>query len=201
MFTSRYPLILASASPRRREFLDQLGLQFSVQPPHIDETPLPAEPPEDFARRMAMDKARTLAVRHRESCIIAADTVVALGGTLFGKPADSVEALSFLEQLQGRTHRVITGIAVLLLDQRIEENEIVTTSVTFDHFHPSILQAYVDSGDPLDKAGAYGIQGQGTFLVRSITGSYSNVVGLPVNQLLSLLFKHHIIRPDEGATT
>ncbi|MDD2463419.1 MAG: Maf family protein [Desulfobulbus sp.] len=196
MFTSRIPLILASSSPRRREFFDQLGLKFSVMPAHIDETPLPAEAPEDFARRMALDKAKTLALQHPKSCVIAADTVVALGGTIFGKPLDGAAALSYLEQLQGRTHRVITGIAVVCADAKIEESRIETTSVTFDHFNTSILQAYVKSGDPLDKAGAYGIQGQGTFLVRSITGSYSNVVGLPVNQLITLLFKHQIIEPN-----
>lgn len=196
MFTSCFPLILASASPRRREFLDQLGLSFSIEPAPLDETPYPGELPEDFARRMALDKASLVATRHQASCIIGADTVVALGGTIFGKPANPIEALSFLQQLQGRTHRVITGIAVLLRQYNIEESGLETTSVTFDRFDTSILQAYVDSGDPLDKAGAYGIQGKGTFLVRSITGSYSNVVGLPVNQLLALLFKHRIIRPD-----
>lgn len=195
MFTARIPLILASGSPRRREFLKQLGLDFSVQPASIDETPLPGDSPEDFARRMAMDKARALALKHPTSCVIGADTVVALGGTIFGKPADCAEALASLKQLQGRTHRVITGLALIHAAQNIAESLIETTSVTFDHFEDSILNAYVNSGDPLDKAGSYGIQGQGTFLVRAITGSYSNVVGLPVNQLLSLLLKHQIVVP------
>jgi len=196
MFTTRIPLILASSSPRRREFLEQLGLNFTIEPAHIDETPLPAETPEYFARRMALDKARALAAQYPACVIIAADTVVALGGKIFGKPADSAEAFVYLRQLQGRTHRVITGLAVLLAANHIEESLVETTSVTFDHFDDDILQAYVNSGDPLDKAGAYGIQGQGTFLVRSITGSYSNVVGLPVNQLLALLFKHQLIGAD-----
>ena len=195
MFTAKLPLILASGSPRRREFLEQLGLKFSIQPAHIDETPLPEEAPEDFARRMAVDKARTLSGSYPTSCIIAADTVVALGDTLFGKPADSAEALFFLQQLQGKTHRVITGIAVLHEEKAIQESEIEITEVTFDRFALPVLQAYVNSGDPLDKAGAYGIQGLGTFLVCSITGSYSNVVGLPLNQLLSLLLRHQIIQP------
>ena len=195
MFSNLFPLILASSSPRRREFLEQLGLEFTIEPAQIDETPLPAETPESFARRMALEKARALAGKFPTHGIIAADTVVALGGTIFGKPADSAEALAFLRQLQGRTHRVISGLALLLTAKNIEESLIATTSVTFDHFEDAILRAYVNSGDPLDKAGAYGIQGQGTFLVRSITGSYSNVVGLPVNQLLSLLFKHRLIAP------
>jgi len=195
MFTTRIPLILASSSPRRREFIEQLGLDFTIEPAHIDETPRPDEPPEYFARRMALGKARTLAAQYPRHGIIAADTVVALGGTIFGKPADSAEAFAYLKQLRGRTHRVITGLAVLLAASNIEESLIETTSVTFDHFEDSILKAYVNSGDPLDKAGAYGIQGQGTFLVRTITGSYSNVVGLPVNQLLGLLFRHQLIVP------
>nr|WP_321464685.1 Maf family protein [uncultured Desulfobulbus sp.] len=195
MLTARIPLILASNSPRRREFLEQLGLQFSVVPAHIDETPLPDESPEAFARRMALAKAQVLADQHPECSIVAADTVVALGETIFGKPADPTEALSILIQLQGVTHKVITGVAVLCKTRSVQELTSETTAVTFSRFDREILQAYVDTGDPMDKAGAYGIQGQGTFLVHSISGSYSNVVGLPVSQLLAILLKHRLIRP------
>lgn len=195
MFTACQPLILASASPRRREFLQQLGLEFHCIPAHIDEIPLPGEKPEAFATRMAVGKADCLAAQHPEACIIGADTVVALDNAIFGKPANRAEALSILQQLRNQTHRVVTACAIALHRQGINESVAETTLVTFDHFDDNILKAYVDSGDPLDKAGAYGIQGMGTFLVRSITGSYSNVVGLPVNQLVHLLLKHHIIRP------
>lgn len=195
MFTARVPLILASASPRRQEFLHQLGLSFNILPASIDESPLPGEEPVAFARRMATSKAEHVARLHPEACVIGADTVVSLAGIIYGKPADASEALSMLEQLQGHTHQVITGLAVVMHNQGIQESTTETTRVSFDHFTRPILKAYVDSGDPLDKAGAYGIQGQGTFLVRAIDGSYSNVVGLPVNQLLRLLLAHHLIVP------
>jgi septum formation protein len=195
MFTACHPLILASASPRRLEFLQQLGLEFDCTPAHIDETPLTGETPEAFAHRMAVGKADSIAHSHPEACIIGADTVVALGNTIFGKPADSTEALAILQQLRGQTHRVVTACAITFRRQNISESVAETTLVTFDHFEDPILKAYVDTGDPLDKAGAYGIQGKGTFLVRSITGSYSNVVGLPVNQLIRLLLRYRCIQP------
>lgn len=195
MFTARHPLILASASPRRLEFLQQLGLEFHCTPAHIDETPLAGETPEAFALRMAVGKADSIAEHHPGACIIGADTVVSLGKTIFGKPVDSAEALTILQRLQGQTHRVVTACAITFRQQNISESIAETTLVTFDHFEDPILKAYIETGDPLDKAGAYGIQGKGTFLVRSITGSYSNVVGLPVNQLLQLLLKHRFIQP------
>lgn len=195
MFTARVPLILASASPRRQEFLHQLGLEFDTLPASIDENPLPDEDPTAFAHRMAFSKAEHVARLHPGALVIAADTVVSLQGIIYGKPADASEALSMLEHLQGHTHQVITGLALVLRSQAIHECTTETTQVSFDHFSRSILKAYVDSGDPLDKAGAYGIQGLGTFLVRAIDGSYSNVVGLPVNQLIRLLLTHQLIEP------
>nr|WP_320009931.1 Maf family protein [uncultured Desulfobulbus sp.] len=193
MFTARIPLLLASASPRRKDFLNGLGLTFSIHPADIDETPLPAENPEAFALRMARDKAQVLSSQYSHKCIIAADTVVALDQQIYGKPESPEQALSFLKQLQGRTHQVITGFSVLAREHNLETWSTETTLVTFGQFSTSVLQSYVNSGDPLDKAGAYGIQGIGTFLVQSIEGSYSNVVGLPLNQLLNTLLKHNII--------
>ena len=195
MFTARVPLILASASPRRQEFLHQLGLDFDTLPACIDETPLVDEAPATFARRMARSKAEHIAELHPEACIIAADTVVCLDGVIFGKPAHAEEALAMLGQLQGHTHQVISGLALVLRRRCIHECTTETTRVRFDQFDEPILKAYVNSGDPLDKAGAYGIQGQGTFLVRDIEGSYSNVVGLPVNQMVRLLLAHDLILP------
>ena len=193
MFTACQPLILASASPRRQAFLQQLGLEFGVEPAVIDETPEPGESPEDFVHRMAETKARAIARRHPRACVIGADTVVALEATIFGKPRDRADALAILKRLQGRTHQVITGLAVLCDCQNMKEIVTETTLVTFDSFTDSILQAYVDSGEPMDKAGAYGIQGKGTFLVRTIFGSYSNVVGLPGNALVRILLDRHLI--------
>lgn len=196
MFIAACPIILASASPRRQEFLSLLGLHYRTVPSAIDETPEPGETPADFAQRMAKAKAVQIAATHPESCVIGADTVVALDRTLFGKPGDRQEALTTLKILQGKTHQVITSFAVVMQQRAIEEVETCTTLVTFDTFTDDILQAYVDTGEPMDKAGAYGIQGKGTFLIRSIPGSYSNVVGLPLNALVQVLLHHQLLKPS-----
>lgn len=195
MFTACCPLILASSSPRRQEFLSLLGLQFRVVTAPIEERPEAGEAPADFARRMATAKAEQVATANPESCVIGADTVVALEGNIFGKPRNRPDALTILKCLQGQTHQVITGFAVIAPHRGIKEIATAVSLVTFDTFTDDILQAYVDSGEPMDKAGAYGIQGKGTFLIRSITGSYSNVVGLPVNAVVQVLLKHHLMRP------
>ena len=195
MFAALCPLILASSSPRRQEFLSLLGLSYQILPADVDETPEMGEAPEHFARRMAATKAEQVARAHPESCVIGADTVVALGQTIYGKPGNRQEALTILKALRGQTHQVITGFAVISKQKKIEEIATAITLVTFDTFADEILQAYVDSGDPMDKAGAYGIQGKGTFLIRSIIGSYSNVVGLPVNAVMQVLLRHHLMRP------
>lgn len=196
MFIARCPLLLASSSPRRQEFLSQLGLEFQVIAADINETPEPGEEPQSFALRMATAKASQIAETHPESCVIAADTVVALDQTIFGKPRDRSDALTILKTLQGKTHQVITGFAVLMRRRAIEERGTCTTLVTFDTYTDPILQAYVDSEEPMDKAGAYGIQGKGSFLIRSITGSHSNVVGLPLNTVVRVLLKHNLLQPD-----
>jgi len=194
MFTARCPLILASASPRRKEYLARLGLKYRIIPAAIDETAHPGESPPDFARRMAMTKAGQVAEAHPETCVIGADTVVALDHRIFGKPHDQEEALAMLMALQGRTHAVTTGLALISRDRHIEEMSAVTTQVTFGTFSAAILQSYVDSGEPMDKAGAYGIQGIGSFLVHSINGSCSNVVGLPIYALVQSLLKHDLLK-------
>jgi septum formation protein len=196
MFTACCPLILASSSPRRQEFLSELGLQYQTIPAVIDETPAGFELPEHFARRMAEAKTGLIANAHPDVCVIGADTVVALDSFIFGKPRDQADALTILKALQGRTHQVVTAFAVFFKQQMIEEVQSCTTNVTFDKFPDSILKAYIHSGDPMDKAGAYGIQGKGNFLVRSIDGSCSNVIGLPVNALMQVLLKHHLIQPE-----
>lgn len=193
MFTACRPLILASASPRRQEFLQRLSLDFQVAPAHIDETPETGEAPEAFVRRMALTKARHIARQHPETVVLGADTVVVLAGTIFGKPQDQEQALEILKRLQGRTHQVMTGFAVVSRQQAIEVIDAQITQVAFDRFDDVVLRAYVDSGEPMDKAGAYGIQDRGAFLVRSITGSYSNVVGLPINAVVQTLLRCGLI--------
>lgn len=193
MFTASLPLILASASPRRREFLAGLGLAFTVLPASVDETPMAGESPWAFVRRMAAAKANSVAAGHPQACVLGTDTVVALEGTIFGKPRDAEEALAILTTLQGRTHEVSTGFAVVARESGIAEVDVCTTRVSFAAYDQAILRAYVDSGEPMDKAGAYGIQGRGSFLIRSIEGSCTNVIGLPVEALLRTLLAHGLI--------
>ena len=183
------PLVLASASPRRQEFLRLLGLEFTADPARIDESVRPGESPEDLARRLARDKAAAVARRHPASLVIGADTVVVADDRLLGKPESPAQALEMLTMLQDRVHRVITGLALIDRDRNIEIAEVCATAVRFGHFPRSLLEAYVRTGEPLDKAGAYGIQGIGGFLVKEINGACSTVIGLPVQRLTALLLE------------
>ena len=184
--TSPFPFILASASPRRAALLEQLGIPFRVDPSHIPEDLLPGEPPEEHARRLSVAKAREVHGRHPDALVLAGDTVVVLDGRILGKPRDSRDAVEMLLALSGRTHRVVSGLA-LALPQGTVKAGTMTTEVTFREFEPGLAEAYVATGEPMDKAGAYGIQGFGGALVRGIKGDYNTVVGLPIPLLLDLL--------------
>ncbi len=178
-------LILASASPRRRELLTQVHLAHLIHPAHIDETRLPDEPAEAYVRRLALGKARSVAVQRPDDCILAADTTVTLDGMILNKPRDTAEAEGMLRALAGKTHTVCTGIAVLYGGGELAHVE--TTHVTFSAIPEAELAAYLASGDSLDKAGAYGIQGYAARWVTRIDGDYFNVVGLPVSATVRLL--------------
>ncbi|AEI66078.1 Maf-like protein [Corallococcus macrosporus] len=177
-------LVLASASPRRRELLSQLDLRFTVSAADIDETPHAGEPARDYVGRLAREKARVVAARHPGAWVLAADTTVALGAELMGKPRDAEEAQAMLTRLSGRTHDVYTGVA---LAGRHEEALVVHTRVTFRALSAAELAWYANTGEPLDKAGAYAIQGRGGVLVAGVEGSPSNVVGLPLAETVALL--------------
>lgn len=177
-------LVLASASPRRRELLSQLGLTFTVSAADIDETPHPVEEAGAYVLRLAREKARAVAARHPGAWVLAADTTVALGPELLGKPRDAEEARAMLWRLSGRTHEVHTGVA---LAGRHEEALVVRTRVTFRTLSPGEVAWYAGSGEPLDKAGAYAVQGKGGFLVAAVEGSPTNVIGLPLGETLALL--------------
>ncbi|MHB1349216.1 MAG: septum formation protein Maf [Desulfobulbus sp.] len=195
LFTTVAPLILASSSPRRRQMLQTMGLSFTVVPAAVDETPLPGEPPPDFAHRMASAKAQTVATRNPDSWILAADTVVTLDGLILGKPRDRKEALTILRRLSGRTHQVVSAISLCSPARGVAHTETDTTGVSFIAAPDELLAAYVATGEPMDKAGAYGIQGAGAFLVRRIEGSCANVIGLPIDRAIALLLCHKIIIP------
>jgi septum formation protein len=186
-------IILASASPRRRELLANLGLKFGVVVPDVDEAILPGEEPGPMVKRVALLKARKVGSKLSDSIVLAADTTVALSRgdswEILGKPADALEAEAMLSKLSGQTHCVFTGYAVVNIDKSHEVTGVVQTQVTFDTLSPQEIREYVVTGEPMDKAGAYGIQGFGSRLVKSISGSYSNVVGLPLCEVVRELEK------------
>jgi septum formation protein len=171
-------LVLASASPRRRELLAGLGLTPLVRPTEIDETPYPDERPEECALRLASAKAAA-AVAAGE-LVLAADTLVVVDGDILGKPTGPDEAAAMLGRLAGRDHLVVTGVAVRDGDRSRTAAGVETTRVTMAPLAPAEIERYVATGEPLDKAGAYAIQGLGALLVERIEGNYSNVVGLPL---------------------
>lgn len=177
-------IVLASGSPRRREIFELLALDCVVRPPDVEETILEGRSPEEEARRLAVAKAAA-SVTEPGELVVAADTLVALDDEILGKPVDPADAFRMLMRLQGRRHEVFTGLAVSL-DGRIEAGEAIT-SVWFRSLDAAECAEYVATGEPLDKAGAYGIQGLGAALVQRIEGEYFNVMGLPVQLLLSLL--------------
>lgn len=185
-------MILASQSPRRRELLAQAGFDLEVRPADIDEARLPGESPVGLVVRLAREKAASAlaALDHvpDDGLLVAADTIVWMGDEALGKPADARDAAAMLRELSGRTHHVSTGVCALMLAEdgsvAAERSFVETTHVSFWPLTEAEIAAYVATGEPLDKAGAYGIQGAGRMLVSGIEGDYPNVVGLPVARLV-----------------
>jgi septum formation protein len=192
-------IILASKSPRRRYLLERAGLVFRVIPSGVDERSLPARAPEEFVRALAEAKAEDIAGNYPESWVIGADTLVVVDGAVLGKPRSGDEARRMLGRLSGRTHQVLTGYCILQLSSGTRRAETVKTDVCFKALSPAEIDWYVGTGEPFDKAGAYAIQGIGTFLVRSINGSYTNVVGLPVCEVVEFLIERKVIGFEAGA--
>ncbi len=178
-------LILASASPRRGDLLTQIAVPYRVHPADIDESRHPGEPPETYVRRLALEKARAVAALYPVDTVLAADTTVVLDGVVLNKPTDRAAAAHMLLSLAGRTHHVHTGVAVL--SGAGERSHVETTAVTFTSVPAAELEAYLATGDSLDKAGAYGIQGYAARWIARIEGDFFNVVGLPLAAVLRLL--------------
>lgn len=176
------PIVLASASPRRSELLRSIGLAFETRPADIDETPGAAEPPAELAGRLAREKASAVAAGHPAALVIAADTVVSIDGATLNKPVDAAENRAFIELLRGREHEVFTGHA-LALGGRLEAF-VVRSGVTFRPLDDDEVARYVATGEGLDKAGGYAVQGKGAALVAAVDGCYSNVVGLSLPNLV-----------------
>lgn len=178
-------LVLASASPRRRELLAGLGVRFTVRPADIDETPAGDEPVDHFVARMAREKAAVVAERITAAAVLAADTIVVCDGRPLGKPRDRVEGLAMLARLSGRWHSVLS--AVCLAVDGVRREVLTKTDVRFRILASGEAEGYWATGEPLDKAGAYAIQGIGGCMVKELRGSYSGVVGLPLAETLGLL--------------
>jgi len=196
-FRTKAAFILASASSRRRALLQDLGLDFEILEARIEERPEPGETPQEFVLRAASDKASVISGLNPASWVLGADTVVVHGIRILGKPKNSEEALQVLLSLSGRKHVVHTGFCLKNSEEQASVSRVVTTEVSFFHFTREVAAAYVATGEPLDKAGAYGIQGIGGFLVEKINGSYSNVVGLPLVEVIQELLHFKIVVPRQ----
>lgn len=197
MFDTVEPLILASASPRRRRFLRDLGLDFTIKPAMVSEKAGPEEPPEDFVRRLARKKGAAVGHEHPGIWILSADTAVVLDGKIMGKPGNEKEAVTMLLSLAGRCHEVWTGYGIFRFKDHQEYVNAVRTRVYFRNLSEDICRSYIRSGESMDKAGGYGIQGKGAFLISSIEGSYTNVVGLPLAEVMENLMSYGVIRTSQ----
>ena len=181
-------IVLASSSPRRKELLERVGLKFQVVSPESDETYLDGESPEDFALRLSKEKAVSVAGGcDEDTVVIGADTVVVVDKDILGKPSTEEEAALMLRKISGREHRVLTAFSIVKPQSQVLHSETVETFVGVKNLAAPEIEGYIMTGEPMDKAGAYGIQGIGAFMVKEIRGSYTNVVGLPLVELLEAL--------------
>ena len=186
-------LILASKSPRRQYLLKQAGLAFKVIPSTVDEASIQYTVPDQYVKELAELKAKDIAGMHPESWVIGADTIVFINNTILGKPGTRDQAREMLHQLSGNTHQVLTGYCIGCFKKQDFFSQTVTTDVQFKTLSDKEIEWYIHTDEPFDKAGAYAIQGLGTFLVKRISGSYTNVVGLPVCEVLEYLIQKEII--------
>ena len=187
---SPVPLILASGSPRRREILEGLMLKFSVETSDIDETVNDGESVEESALRLALAKADAVAKKNPEALVIGADTIVSLDGEAIGKPADRIDARNILMRLGGRTHEVVTALAFTRHCEKLRSSTICRSRVTFHNVDGGIIDQYLDTGEYSDKAGGYAIQGYGKVLIKSYDGSLTNIIGLPLRELLRFIVSY-----------
>lgn len=180
-------IILASASPRRRELLEKIGLRFEVEPSDYEEDTHSGAEPHKLAQKISLEKAEAVARKHKNAIVIAADTFIVLGGRVLGKPHTENEARKILETISGKSHSVITGFSIIDTDENKRLSKSAETRVYIRKLTLAEIDAYVKSKEPLDKAGAYAIQGLGAVIVERIEGDYFNVIGLPLNALTEAL--------------
>lgn len=186
-------IILASKSPRRKYLLEKAGLSIAVIPSRFDESSVAMRAPDAYVKTLAEAKAGEIAERHPDGWVIGADTIVTVDGQMLGKPASPSNARRMLQQLSGRVHQVYTGYCICCRQRVRSHSDVVKTDVQFKALSEAEIDWYIQTGEPFDKAGAYAIQGIGTFLVRRIEGSYTNVVGLPVCEVIEYLIKEKVV--------
>ena len=186
-------LILASKSPRRKYLLEQAGLSFSVIPSSFDESTVSLSSPEAYVKVLAEKKADEVSEKYPESWVVGADTIVLIDGIILGKPGSRNDARDMLKSLAGQTHQVLTGYCICCKIKKRCFSETIRTDVLFKDLSDEEIEWYIHTKEPFDKAGAYAIQGLGTFLVKSINGSYTNVVGLPVCEVIEFFIKEGVL--------
>lgn len=191
-------IILASKSPRRRYLLDQAGIRFTVIPSGFDESTIPVCAPASYVNILAEKKAADIAETYPDHWIIGADTIVVIDDTILGKPKSQDQAREMLKRLSGETHHVYTGYAVMCKNKKVMRSDTIKTDVVFKTLTDMEIEWYIHTDEPFDKAGAYAIQGLGTFLVKRIDGSYTNVVGLPVCEVIETLIRENVIGINIG---
>lgn len=193
---SKHPIVLASSSPRRKELLEQLGIRFAILPAEVPEIPQAGVSPSEEAQRIACEKAYEVAQKVDDcSVVIGADTMVVINNQILGKPSSSQEAEAMLKTLAGRWHKVITGWCVIRLSDKLVRKGVSESKVFIRELSDDFVRAYVRSGEPMDKAGAYAAQGIGACMISRIEGSYTNVVGLPLAEVVCALEEIGVIKP------
>jgi septum formation protein len=181
--------ILASVSPRRQELLRSVGLKFKTIPAHVDEDYIEGESPKQHVRRLAQEKAQLIAQKYPRAWVLGADTIVVIDGLILGKPKNKTQAKEMLKKLSGREHKVFTGFAVTQVASKVSHSDVVQSTVKFKEINTAELDWYIACDEPYDKAGGYAVQGKGAYFIKSIRGSYTNVIGLPLGEVLETLKK------------
>ena len=181
------PFILASVSPRRQELLSSAGLQFKIIPAHVNEEYLQGESPREHVRRLAQDKATAIARKNPDAWVLGADTIVVIDGLILGKPKNKKQALEMLTRLSGREHKVFTGFTLAHAGTNVYKTKVIQSAVRFKQISPEEMDWYVNCDEPYDKAGGYAVQGRGACFIKSIRGSYTNVIGLPLCEVMEEL--------------
>ena len=187
--SSTATFILASVSPRRRELLQLVGLKFKTIPAHIPEDYIKGESPKQHVRRLAQEKAKLIARKYPKAWVLGADTIVVIDGLILGKPKNKIQAKEMLKKLSGHEHKVFTGFAVTQVVSQVSHSAVVQSTVKFKKITAAELDWYVACDEPYDKAGGYAVQGKGAYFIKSIRGSYTNVIGLPLGEVLETLKK------------